>query len=111
MEIKLPVNNFSIYKTILQVLNFKYRLTDTEIDVMAQILKFKLHTIDSDARDTLRKALDKSQFNINNFIKALKTKGFLYEIDKKVYVNPNLIGYMDQIVKDKTIDFKFVTNS
>lgn len=111
MEHKLPVNNFNIYKTIVTILNFKFGLSDLEVDVISTILKYKFEKIDAEARDILRKALDKDQYNINNYIKKLKNKGLLIEKEKKVYVNPNLKDYIDDIVEQKEISFKFVTNN
>lgn len=111
MEYKIPVNKFNIYKSILTLINFKLGLSDMEIDMIATIFKYNFNKIDGEARDILRKALDKDQYSINNYIKRLKVKGVFIENDKKVYLNPNLKVNIDNIVESKEINFKFVTDN
>lgn len=111
MEVKLPVNNYNIYKAIVLLLNFKYQLSELEVDLLATILKYDFDKIDGDARDLIRKALDKNQYSINNYIKRLRSKDFLVEVNKKTFVNPNLKKYIKSIVESKELNFKFVTNN
>lgn len=111
MEFKLPVNNFNIYKTILTLINFKLGLSSMEVDILATMFKYNYDVLNAEARDILRKALDKDQYSINNYIKRLKSKNILLEVDKKVYINPGLKTNIEQIVESKEITFKFDTNN
>lgn len=107
MEFKLPVNKYNIYKTILTMINFKLGLSTMEIDMIATMFKYNYDILNAEARDILRKALDKDQYSINNYIKRLKAKGLLLEEDKKIYMNPNLKDSINTIIDNKEISFKF----
>lgn len=108
MEYKIKVNKYSIYKAILTLINFNLKLSGMEIDIMATLFKYGFYTINAEARDILRKALDKDQYSINNYIKRLKEKNMIIEDEyKKLHVNPNL----KQIVESKEITFKFDTDN
>lgn len=103
----IPVNNYSIYKAILTLINFNLKLSGFEIDIVATLLKYGFYKVTGEARDILRKALDKDQFNINNYIKRLKSKNILVEDDNEdLNINPSLI----EIVQSKEIRFKFDTD-
>lgn len=107
MEYKIPVNKDNIYKAILILINrpFELNLSDLELDILATWLKHKIYVIDTDARDLIRKVLDKGKFNTNNYIKRLKAKNIiiLAEDSKKLYLNPKLAS----MVNSDTITFKF----
>ncbi len=111
MEYPIKVNKYNIYKSILTLINFKLGLSEMEIDMIATVFKYNFNKIDGEARDILRKALDKDQYNINNYIKRLKAKGVFVETDKKLYLNPNLKANVENIVESKEIKFKFVTDN
>lgn len=103
MEYKIKVNSHSIYKAILTVINFSLKLSNNEIDIIATLLKYGFTVVNAEARDMLRKALDKDQYNINNYIKSLKTKKILLKEGKDIIINPNL----SEVLKSKEIVFKF----
>jgi hypothetical protein len=104
----IPVNKYSIYKAILTVINFNLKLSGVEIDILATLCKYGFTHITVEARDILRKALDKDQYNINNYIKRLKSKNMILETeDKKLYINPSL----KEILDSKEIIFKFNENT
>ncbi len=108
MEYKIKVNKYSIYKAILTIANFSLKLSPMEIDILATLFKYGFYTITAEARDILRKALDKDQYSINNYIKRLKEKNMLLEgEDKEIHINPSL----KQIVESNEITFKFDTDN
>lgn len=105
---KIPVNNYSVYKAILTIINFSLKLSNVEIDILATLFKYGYHTITVEARDILRKALDKDQYTINNYIKRLKDKKMLLETDnKEIVVNSDL----KDVVESRKIVFSFDTNN
>lgn len=102
----IPIKKEHYHKGVLNILNFSLGLTDLEIDIVATLLKHGITVIDSDARDLIRKALNKDKFNTNNYILKLKKKGIIgmRPNDKNLYLNTGLI----EAVKDNRITFDFL---
>lgn len=107
MEFKIQVNNFNIYKAVLTIISFKINLSAMEIDMIATMFKYKFMVVTNDCRDIFRKALDKDQYNINNYIRRLIKKGVLVKEDKEIKLNANLINIVNNTVTDKELTFKF----
>lgn len=108
MEYKIPINKENYCKAMLMILNFQFNLSKFEIDIMAVLLSNGITHVNTDARDLLRKVMDKGKFNINNYINKLRNKGILLptSIDRTLLINPTIID----IIKDKEVSFKFTIN-
>lgn len=106
MVIPIPVKKDNYYKGALTILNFSLGLTELEIDIVATLLHNRIYVIDSDARDTIRKVLNKDKFNTNNYIAKLKSKKILGSKpnDKNLYLDPGII----EATKDNKIIFDFI---
>lgn len=105
MEYRIPVTAKNYHKAILMILNFNLNLSKFELDILATLLNYNISVVDVEARDIIRKELNKDKFNTNNYINRLKAKGVFITkpADKKLYVNPALL----EIVKDKKVSFEF----
>jgi predicted transcriptional regulator len=105
MEYKIPVENKDYHKGILMILNFNLNLSELEMDIVSTLLNNNIEVVDTTAREIIRKELNKSKFNTNNYITRLTDKGILVVKpgDKKLYLNPSLV----EIVKDKRVSFEF----
>lgn len=106
MVTPIPIKKDQFHKGILTILNFSLGLTELEIDIVATLLKNNITIIDSDARDLIRKVLNKDKFNTNNYILKLKKKRILGSKpnDKNLYLDPGLI----EAVRDNKITFDFI---
>jgi len=104
MEYKIKVNKDNIYKGILTLFNFTFKLSELEIDLISVMLQNKISTIDTTSREILRKVMNKSKFDINNYIKRLKEKKIILQDDKKLYINPSIIT----ICGINEVTFKFI---
>lgn len=105
MEYPITVNRDSYHKAMLMVLNFNLNLSNMELDMLSTLLKNDIKVVDTDARDLIRKVLNKDKFITNNYIKRLRNKGvfILNNTDKKLYINPSLL----EICDDKKVSFEF----
>lgn len=100
-EFKVDRDSFS--KAVLTILNFQLKLSELEIEILSVMLSHNITKIDSATRVLLRDKLDKTKFDINNYIKRLKEKKLIIvKEDKNLHINPNII----QLVKFKTFIFK-----
>lgn len=105
MEYKIPVTKENIHKTILTAISFTLGLSELEIDILSTLLKHNLYVVDTKAKEVLIKTLNKSKFQINNYITRLRKKKLVIQAsdDKKWYLNPNL----KPIIESENITFKF----
>ena len=105
MEYNIPVERKDYYKAILMVINFNLNLSNLEMDILSILLNNGLTVVNIDARDLLRKELNKDKFITNNYIKRLRDKGVLLSNDKNkdLNINPNILS----IIKDGKISFEF----
>lgn len=108
MEYKIPVTKDNVCNAILTILNFHLKLSEFEIKMISILLQNKISTIDTSARDLLRKVLDKDKFSINNYVKRLVDKNIILKEDKtkKLYIDPTII----KLTNEKEINFKFISN-
>jgi len=87
--IPIPSDDNKIYRQILGVLNFITRLTDQEIDVLAEIIKLNHEysalpedkrarfILSTDMRKDMRNVLDIEEKQFNSLISRLKKKSFM----------------------------------
>ena len=100
---EFKVDKDSISKVILTILNFQLKLSDLEIQMLSVMLSHNITKIDANTRVLLRETLNKSKFDINNYIKRLKEKKFILPTgSRSLIINPNITALM----KFKTITFK-----
>jgi len=105
MEYPITISKDQYHKAMLMVLNFNLNLSTLELDILSTLLKNDITIVDTDARDLLRKVLNKDKFITNNYIKRLRNKGIfvLDNSNKKLYINPSLL----EICNDKKVSFEF----
>ena len=100
---EFKVTKDSVSKVILTILNFQLKLSDLEVDMLSVMLSHNITKIDAATRVLLRDKLDKTKFDINNYIKRLKEKKLIIiKEDKSLHINPNIV----ELMKFKTITFK-----
>lgn len=105
MEYNIPVKNDQYHKAMLMILNFKLGLSNMEIDMVSTLLNNNITVIDTEAREIIRKTLDKDKYITNNYIQRLRNKNIFVvkPADKNLYLNPDLID----IIKEGEVSFKF----
>ena len=103
MKYNIKVTKDNVYKIILNIINFSLKLTPLELDILQIILENNINIIDTNARELIRKVLNKDKFITNNYIIKLKNKNILLADSKKLYLNPGI----NDIVKSKSITFNF----
>ena len=106
MEFKLNLPITQKTKYLIQMLNpIMGNLTNTEIDILVVIADKQISIIDKDTRTDIRMFLNMDKFNFNNYIKKLKEKKVLIEVNRlSLKVNPNIL----HILKHDSINISFV---
>lgn len=101
--LKLPISKKTEY--LIQMLNpVMGNLTDKEIDILVVIADKQITIIDKNTRTDVRMHLNMDKFNFNNYIKKLKEKKVLIEVDRlSLKVNPNIL----HILKHDSINLSF----
>jgi len=101
----ITVKTQDYHKAMLMILNFTLNLSNMEMDMLSIWLNHGITVVDTNARDLVRKILDKDKFITNNYIKRLKNKGILIikPADKQLYINTGILDVM----KDKKVSFEF----
>ena len=105
MEFKLNLPSTS-KKLMIEMINPVIgNLTTKEIELLSTIIDMKISVLDKDSRTDVRMKLDMDKFNFNNYIKKLREKKVLQQVDKlTLKVNPNLV----HILKHDSININFV---
>lgn len=105
MEYNIPISTKNYYKAMLSILNFQFKLSPFELDIMSLLLSNNMEYVNTDSRDLIRKVLGKGKFNTNNYIIKLKEKGILLPtiVDRTLQINPAIL----EVIKDKEVSFKF----
>lgn len=79
-------------------------LTDKEVEILTVIADKQITILDKNSRTDIRMFLDMDKFNFNNYIKKLKEKKVLIDVDKNTLkVNPNIL----HILKHDSINLSF----
>lgn len=94
------------YRAVLGIFNYFSGLTSFEMDIIVTMLVNNQLTIDRPTRKLLRDKLNKDKFNLNNYIKRLKIKNVLIDVEDKTVLNPSIL----EAIKDKEINIKFNVN-
>jgi len=102
-KLKLPIANKN--KLMIEMINpIIGNLTSKEIEILVVIIDKHISIIDKDTRTDVRMHLNMDKFNFNNYIKKLKEKKVLQQVDKlTLKVNPNLI----HIFKHDSLNISF----
>jgi hypothetical protein len=103
-KLKLPIANKN--KLMIEMINpIIGNLTSKEIEILVVIANKQIEVIDKNTRTNIRMALNMDKFNFNNYIKKLKEKKVLKQVDKlTLNVNPNLL----HILKHDSLNISFV---
>lgn len=107
MQYNLPIDKDHYHKSALKLINVFLNLTDLEIDIIAEMLKLNIKTLDKDTRKQIRESLDIDQFTFNNYIVRLKANNTLKETKFGLAINPNLVNSLTS----KEFTFKFELTS
>jgi len=102
-KLKLPIANKN--KLMIEMINpIIGNLTSKEIEILVVIANKQISVIDKNTRTDIRMALDMDKFNFNNYIKKLKEKKVLKQVDKlTLNVNPKLL----HILKHDSLNIVF----
>ncbi len=108
MDYNIPVNKDTVYIAIIKILNFKLKLTDLEIKILATLLQHNKIVINTETRAFIRKTLNTSKFTTNNYMVNLKNKGIFIESNKdELRISPDIV----EIAKHRDLNFKLVDTS
>jgi biotin operon repressor len=107
MVFSKQVTRDDYYVVYLSILNGLLHLTEKELLVMAEFMgieekarkvystlsgeEFSDVLFGPESRKAVQKKLGITKFNLNNYIKALKDKGLLKEIDGRLYISAALL--------------------
>lgn len=91
MKYPITVKRENYYKDMLTAINCFLNLTKQEINILSVLLTNNMTELTEDSRSIIRETMNKSSFNINNYIKRLKNKGVFIPIEGKYIVNPSLL--------------------
>ena len=102
-KLKLPISQKTKY--LIQMLNpIMGNLTDKEVEILTVIADKQITILDKNSRTDIRMFLDMDKFNFNNYIKKLKEKKVLIDVDKNTLkVNPNIL----HILKHDSVNLSF----
>ena len=106
MKHNIPVSQDKYYETMLHVLSGMVKMTDLEIKILVNMFTNNIKVLNSDSRHKVRIALDKSEFNFNNYIRKMKGKNILINTQHGLSVNPSIVSAID----DKAITINFNVN-
>lgn len=76
--------------------------TETEVDILSEMLEYKIYTLNKNNRVVIRTKLDINKFTFNNYLKRLKDKGLVLfdKTDNLLKLNPSIISLTkDNILK------------
>lgn len=106
MEFKLNLPIANKNKLIIEMINpIIGNLTSKEVEILVVIANKQIFILDKNTRTDIRMTLNMDKFNFNNYIKKLKEKKILQQVDKlNLKVNPNLI----HILKHNSININFI---
>jgi len=106
MTHNIPVPQEKYYETMLHVLSGMVKMTDLEIKILVNMFTNNIKVLDSDTRHSVRLALDKSEFNFNNYVRKMKGKNILIDTSYGLGINPSIVN----AITDKTITINFNVN-
>lgn len=106
MEFKLNLPATNKNKLVIEMINpIIGNLTSKEVAILVTIADKHISVLDKDSRTDIRMSLDMDKFNFNNYIKKLRSKKILQQVDKNTLkVNPNLL----HILKHDSLNINFI---
>lgn len=90
MDYSIKVSKDKYYKAALSLMNCFLKLTEFELDLIITMLNHNIKSISKDSRIILRDLLSKDSYTFNNYIKRLKDKKALIEVNEELVINPNI---------------------
>lgn len=102
MNYPIKVTKDKYYKAALSLMNCFTNLTEFELDVLVTMLNNNIKIVSKETRSKLKELLGKDTYTFNNYIKRLKDKKALIEVDKNLVINPGIL----ESVKDKELNVK-----
>jgi len=107
MEYKINIDQDKYYKAALKVVNCFLELTDYELELIAQMLNYKIKTLTLETRKQLIDILSTSTHTFNNYIKKLKDKKVLIDTNYGLAIHPSITNSLE----DREIKIKFNVNT
>jgi len=120
MILTRTIERKDFYKNFFRSLNFILNLSNKELAILSQFASMRANlprdlnptqldamTFSSVNRKIIAESLGISIFNLNNYIKALKTKGIIITKDKHLSINSSIFIDVNTIENTYSNEFKF----
>lgn len=121
MILTRTIERKDFYDNFYKSLNFILNLSNKELAILSQFAAMRANlprelssiqldtiTFSSKNRKIIAESLGISIFNLNNYIKALKTKGVFINIkNRQVTINPSIFINVNDIQSNYSNEFKF----
>mgnify|MGYP003326694257 CR=1 FL=1 len=105
--IKVPIKRKYHCKAILNILNFGFRMTDVELDVLNTMITNDIKILTKETRAQLLLLLNKEKYTVNNHIMKLKSKGVLINNwHNRLEIAPNIILAVEDTIKSGILTFE-----
>lgn len=100
------------YINFYKSLNFVLNLSNKELAILSQFASMQANlpretSFTSSNRKLVSQSLGISIFNLNNYIKSLKTKGLIVTIDKRLRINPTIWIDINTLESNYSNEYKF----
>lgn len=120
MILTRTIERKDFYINFYKSLNFVLNLSNKELAILSQFATMRanlprdLSPTQSDAmtfssvnRKIISQSLGISIFNLNNYIKSLKTKGLLVVVERKLSINPRIWVDLNELESTYSNEYKF----
>jgi hypothetical protein len=99
MVFRVYINSNNYYRKYVAALNGLFKLTDRELDVFSELIRFQIErsaTIDLDildmrSRRVVMKRANTRKSNFSKYVAVLKYKNILVQVDGNWVINPYLV--------------------
>ena len=93
LRLQISTNDSSFVRDYIELLNGIFKLTNTEIDILVEMIAFDSKIPCS--TESRKHVVDQLEFKntaiLNNYIRSLKNKGAIQEVRNRLYKYNNLI--------------------
>jgi hypothetical protein len=120
MILTKTIDRKNFYINFYKSLNYVLNLSNKELAILSQFAAMRANlprdlnptqldaiTFSSVNRKIIAESLGISIFNLNNYIKALKTKGLINGSGKHLTINPSIYVDINLVEKSYSNEFKF----
>ena len=103
MKYNIPTQKDSYPLALIKGLNCFLNLTEFELAIVSNMLKYEMATLTVANRKKLREVIGKGEYTTNNYIKKLKDKKVLVSKEGKLGLNESILTPY----RDREIVLKF----